>query len=55
MSDIDEDLLIQAVEYLWELKCINEWRRDTTLKNINWLDDLQSCINDLQRIIGQTP
>ena len=44
--------LLQIADYLWELKCMNEWRRDTTTRNIGWLDELQDTIDQVNNLIN---
>ena len=42
---LDIETLENIADYLWELKCQNEWKRDTTLRNIEYLEDLQETWN----------
>ena len=47
---MDSDKLQSISEYLWEFKCQNEWKRDTTIRNIKWLNDLQETIDYVYKL-----
>ena len=49
-AGMDSDKLQSISEYLWELKCQNEWKRDTTIRNIRWLNDLQETIDYVYKL-----
>ena len=47
---MNSDKLQSISEYLWEFKCQNEWKRDTTIRNIKWLNDLQETIDYVYKL-----
>jgi hypothetical protein len=50
MGHLTKDELADIYDYLWELKCIQSYKQHTTLRNIQYLEDLQRLITKVKNL-----